>query len=99
MDLSSLLTLLSSQGDTWISAVVVGIVGVLSVFNIVQQTFDNKKQSKALNEIIEIERQARALVTEELKRTSEDLVEARKAIRALRKDLEKCYGSKETESE
>lgn len=97
MELTQLLGLLSTNGGSWVSSIVIGIVGVLCAYNIIQQTFDNKKQAKALNEIIEIEREARKRVTEELNQTTEDLQRMREAMRELRKELERCYGSKASE--
>ena len=97
MELTQLLGLLSTNGGSWVSSIVIGIVGVLCAYNIIQQTFDNKKQAQALNEIIEIEREARKRVTEELNQTTEDLQRMREAMRELRKELERCYGSKASE--
>ena len=97
MELTQLLSVLSANGSSWVSSIVIGIVGVLCAYNIIQQTFDNKKQAKALNEIIEIEREARKRVTEELNHTTEDLQQMREAMRELRKELERCYGSKASE--
>ena len=94
MELTQLLSLLSTNGGSWVSSIVIGIVGVLCAYNIIQQTFDNNKQAQALNEIIEIEREARKRVTEELNQTTEDLQRMREAMRELRKELERCYGSK-----
>lgn len=97
MELTQLLSLLSTNGGSWVSSIVIGIVGVLCAYNIIQQTFDNNKQAQALNEIIEIEREARKRVTEELNQTTEDLQRMREAMRELRKELERCYGSKTSE--
>lgn len=97
MELTQLLGLLSTNGGSWVSSIVIGIVGVLCAYNIIQQTFDNTKQAQALNEIIEIEREARKRVTEELNQTTEDLQRMREAMRELRKELERCYGSKASE--
>ena len=97
MELTQLLDLLSTNGGSWVSSIVIGIVGVLCAYNIIQQTFDNNKQAQALNEIIEIEREARKRVTEELNQTTEDLQRMREAMRELRKELERCYGSKASE--
>ena len=97
MELTQLLGLLSINGGSWVSSIVIGIVGVLCAYNIIQQTFDNNKQAQALNEIIEIEREARKRVTEELNQTTEDLQRMREAMRELRKELERCYGSKASE--
>lgn len=97
MELTQLLSLLSTNGGSWVSSIVIGIVGVLCAYNIIQQTFDNNKQAQALNEIIEIEREARKRVTEELNQTTEDLQRMREAMRELRKELERCYGSKASE--
>ena len=97
MELTQLLGLLSTNGVSWVSSIVIGIVGVLCAYNIIQQTFDNNKQAQALNEIIEIEREARKRVTEELNQTTEDLQRMREAMRELRKELERCYGSKASE--
>ena len=97
MELIQLLGLLSTNGGSWVSSIVIGIVGVLCAYNIIQQTFDNNKQAQALNEIIEIEREARKRVTEELNQTTEDLQRMREAMRELRKELERCYGSKASE--
>lgn len=97
MELTQLLSVLSANGGSWVSSIVIGIVGVLCAYNIVQQTFDNKKQAKALNEIIEIEREARKRVTEELDQTTEDLRRMREAMRDLQAELERCYGSKASE--
>ena len=97
MELTQLLSLLSANGGSWVSSIVIGIVGVLCAYNIIQQTFDNNKQAQALNEIIEIEREARKRVTEELNQTTEDLQRMREAMRELRKELERCYGSKASE--
>ena len=97
MELTQLLGLLSANGGSWVSSIVIGIVGVLCAYNIIQQTFDNDKQAQALNEIIEIEREARKRVTEELNQTTEDLQRMREAMRELRKELERCYGSKASE--
>lgn len=97
MELTQLLGLLSTNGGSWVSSIVIGIVGVLCAYNIIQQTFDNNKQAQALNEIIEIEREARKRVTEELNQTTEDLQRMREAMRELRKELERCYGSKASE--
>ena len=97
MELTQLLGLLSANGGSWVSSIVIGIVGVLCAYNIIQQTFDNNKQAQALNEIIEIEREARKRVTEELNQTTEDLQRMREAMRELRKELERCYGSKASE--
>lgn len=97
MELTQLLGLLSTNGGSWVSSIVIGIVGVLCAYNIIQQTFDNNKQAQALNEIIEIEREARKRVTEELNQTTEDLQRMREAMRELRKELERCYGSKTSE--
>lgn len=97
MGLTQLLGLLSTNGGSWVSSIVIGIVGVLCAYNIIQQTFDNNKQAQALNEIIEIEREARKRVTEELNQTTEDLQRMREAMRELRKELERCYGSKASE--
>ena len=97
MELTQLLGLLSTNGGSWGSSIVIGIVGVLCAYNIIQQTFDNNKQAQALNEIIEIEREARKRVTEELNQTTEDLQRMREAMRELRKELERCYGSKASE--
>ena len=97
MELTQLLGLLSTNGGSWVSSIVIGIVGVLCAYNIIQQTFDNNKQAQALNEIIEIEREARKRVTEELNQTTEDLQRMREAMRELRKELERCYGNKPSE--
>lgn len=97
MELAQLLSALSTNGGGWVSSIVIGIVGVLCAYNIIQQTFDNKKQANALNEIIEIEREARKRVTEELNQTTEDLRQVREAMRKLQKELERCYGSKASE--
>lgn len=97
MELTQLLGLLSTNGGSWVSSIVIGIVGVFCAYNIIQQTFDNNKQAQALNEIIEIEREARKRVTEELNQTTEDLQRMREAMRELRKELERCYGSKASE--
>ena len=97
MELTQLLSVLSANGGSWVSSIVIGIVGVLCAYNIVQQTFDNKKQAKALNEIIEIEREARNRVTEELDQTTEDLRRMREAMRDLQAELERCYGRKASE--
>ena len=97
MELTQLLGLLSTNGGSWVSSIVIGIVGVLCAYNIIQQTFDNNKQAQALNEIIEIEREARKRVTEELNQTTEDLQRMREAMRELRKELERCDGSKASE--
>ena len=97
MELIQLLSVLSANGGSWVSSIVIGIVGVLCAYNIIQQTFDNNKQAQALNEIIEIEREARKRVTEELNQTTEDLQRMREAMRELRKELERCYGSKASE--
>ena len=97
MELTQLLGLLSTNGGSWVSSIVIGIVGVLCAYNIIQQTFDNNKQAQALNEIIKIEREARKRVTEELNQTTEDLQRMREAMRELRKELERCYGSKTSE--
>ena len=97
MELTQLLGLLSTNGGSWVSSIVIGIVGVLCAYNIIQQTFDNNKQAQALNEIIEIEREARKRVTEELNQTTEDLQRMREAMRELRKELERCYGGKASE--
>ena len=97
MELTQLLGLLSANGGSWVSSIVIGIVGMLCAYNIIQQTFDNNKQAQALNEIIEIEREARKRVTEELNQTTEDLQRMREAMRELRKELERCYGSKASE--
>ena len=97
MELTQLLGLLATNGGSWVSSIVIGIVGVLCAYNIIQQTFDNNKQAQALNEIIEIEREARKRVTEELNQTTEDLQRMREAMRELRKELERCYGSKASE--
>ena len=97
MELTQLLSVLSANGGSWVSSIVIGIVGVLCAYNIIQQTFDNNKQAQALNEIIEIEREARKRVTEELNQTTEDLQRMREAMRELRKELERCYGSKASE--
>lgn len=97
MELTQLLSVLSANGGSWVSSIVIGIVGVLCAYNIVQQTFDNKKQAKALNEIIEIEREARKRVTEELDQTTEDLRRMREAMRDLQAELERCYGRKASE--
>ena len=97
MELTQLLSVLSANGNSWVSSIVIGIVGVLCAYNIIQQTFDNNKQAQALNEIIEIEREARKRVTEELNQTTEDLQRMREAMRELRKELERCYGSKTSE--
>ena len=97
MELTQLLSVLSANGNSWVSSIVIGIVGVLCAYNIIQQTFDNNKQAQALNEIIEIEREARKRVTEELNQTTEDLQRMREAMRELRKELERCYGSKASE--
>ena len=97
MELTQLLGVLSANGGSWVSSIVIGIVGMLCAYNIIQQTFDNNKQAQALNEIIEIEREARKRVTEELNQTTEDLQRMREAMRELRKELERCYGSKASE--
>lgn len=97
MELTQLLSVMSSNGSSWVSSIVVGIVGLLCVYNIIQNTFDSKKQANALNEIIEIEREARKRVTEELNQTTEDLKQMREAMRELRKELERCYGQKASE--
>ena len=97
MELTQLLSVLSANGGSWVSSIVIGIVGVLCAYNIIQQTFDNNKQAQALNEIIEIEREARKRVTEELNQTTEDLQRMREAMRELRKELERCYGNKASE--
>lgn len=97
MELTQLLGVLSANGSSWVSSIVIGIVGVLCAYNIVQQTFDNKKQAKALNEIIEIEREARKRVTEELDQTTKDLRRMREAMRDLQAELERCYGRKASE--
>ena len=97
MELTQLLSVLSANGGSWVSSIVIGIVGVLCAYNIVQQTFDNKKQAKALNEIIELEREARKRVTEELDQTTEDLRRMREAMRDLQAELERCYGRKASE--
>lgn len=97
MELTQLLSVLSANGGSWVSSIVIGIVGMLCAYNIIQQTFDNNKQAQALNEIIEIEREARKRVTEELNQTTEDLQRMREAMRELRKELERCYGSKASE--
>ena len=97
MELTQLLSVLSANGGSWVSSIVIGIVGVLCAYNIIRQTFDNNKQAQALNEIIEIEREARKRVTEELNQTTEDLQRMREAMRELRKELERCYGSKASE--
>ena len=97
MELAQLLELMSENGSAWVSSIVIGIVGVLCAYNIVQQTFDSKKQADALNEVIEIEREARQRVTEELNQTVKDLREARDAMRKLQKELERCYGNKLSE--
>lgn len=97
MELAQLLELMSENGSAWVSSIVIGIVGVLCAYNILQQTFDSKKQADALNEVIEIEREARQRVTEELNQTAKDLREAREAMRKLQKELERCYGNKPSE--
>lgn len=97
MELAQLLELMSENGSAWVSSIVIGIVGVLCAYNILQQTFDSKKQADALNEVIEIEREARQRVTEELNQTVKDLREARDAMRKLQKELERCYGNKLSE--
>ena len=97
MELAQLLELMSENGSAWVSSIVIGIVGVLCAYNILQQTFDSKKQADALNEVIEIEREARQRVTEELNQTAKDLREARDAMRKLQKELERCYGNKSSE--
>ena len=97
MELAQLLELMSENGSAWVSSIVIGIVGVLCAYNILQQTFDSKKQADALNEVIEIEREARQRVTEELNQTVKDLLEARDAMRKLQKELERCYGNKLSE--
>lgn len=97
MELAQLLELMSENGSAWVSSIVIGIVGVLCAYNILQQTFDSKKQADALNEVIEIEREARQRVTEELNQTVKDLREARDAMRKLQKELERCYGNKPSE--
>ena len=97
MELAQLLELMSENGSAWVSSIVIGIVGVLCAYNILQQTFDSKKQADALNEVIEIEREARQRVTEELNQTVKDLREARDAMRKLQKELERCYGNKASE--
>ena len=97
MELAQLLELMSENGSAWVSSIVIGIVGVLCAYNILQQTFDSKKQADALNEVIEIEREARQRVTEELNQTAKDLREARDAMRKLQKELERCYGNKASE--
>ena len=97
MELAQLLELMSENGSAWVSSIVIGIVGILCAYNILQQTFDSKKQADALNEVIEIEREARQRVTEELNQTVKDLREARDAMRKLQKELERCYGNKPSE--
>lgn len=97
MELAQLLELMSENGSAWVSSIVIGIVGVLCAYNILQQTFDSKKQADALNEVIEIEREARQRVTEELNQTVKDLRAARDAMRKLQKELERCYGNKPSE--
>ena len=97
MELAQLLELMSENGSAWVSSIVIGIVGVLCAYNILQQTFDSKKQADALNEVIVIEREARQRVTEELNQTVKDLREARDAMRKLQKELERCYGNKLSE--
>ena len=97
MELAQLLELMSENGSAWVSSIVIGIVGILCAYNILQQTFDSKKQADALNEVIEIEREARQRVTEELNQTVKDLREARDAMRKLQKELELCYGNKPSE--
>ena len=97
MELAQLLELMSENGSAWVSSIVIGIVGVLCAYNILQQAFDSKKQADALNEVIEIEREARQRVTEELNQTVKDLREARDAMRKLQKELERCYGNKASE--
>lgn len=97
MELAQLLELMSENGSAWVSSIVIGIVGVLCAYNILQQAFDSKKQADALNEVIEIEREARQRVTEELNQTAKDLREARDAMRKLQKELERCYGNKASE--
>lgn len=97
MELAQLLELMSENGSAWVSSIVIGIVGVLCAYNILQQTFDSKKQADALNEVIAIEREARQRVTEELNQTVKDLREARDAMRKLQKELERCYGNKLSE--
>ena len=97
MELAQLLELMSENGSAWVSSIVIGIVGVLCAYNILQQAFDSKKQADALNEVIEIEREARQRVTEELNQTVKDLREARDAMRKLQKELERCYGNKPSE--
>ena len=97
MELAQLLELMSENGSARVSSIVIGIVGVLCAYNILQQTFDSKKQADALNEVIEIEREARQRVTEELNQTVKDLREARDAMRKLQKELERCYGNKPSE--
>ena len=97
MELAQLLELMSENGSAWVSSIVIGIVGILCAYNILQQTFDSKKQADALNEVIEIEREARQRVTEELNQTVKDLREARDAMRKLQKELERCYGNKLSE--
>ena len=97
MELAQLLELMSENGSAWVSSIVIGIVGILCAYNILQQTFDSKKQADALNEVIEIEREARQRVTEELNQTAKDLREAREAMRKLQKELERCYGNKPSE--
>lgn len=97
MELAQLLELMSENGSAWVSSIVIGIVGILCAYNILQQTFDSKKQADALNEVIEIEREARQRVTEELNQTVKDLRAARDAMRKLQKELERCYGNKPSE--
>ena len=97
MELAQLLELMSENGSAWVSSIVIGIVGVLCAYNILQQTFDSKKQADALNEVIEIEREARQRVTEELNQTVKDLRAARDAMRKLQQELERCYGNKPSE--
>lgn len=97
MEMSEVLILLANNGSSWLASVVIGIVAVLCGYNIIQQTFDNKKQASALNEVIEIEREARKRVTEELNQATEDLRELRESMRALQKELERCYGGKTNE--
>lgn len=94
MELAQVITMLSENGGSWISTIIVGIVGVLCAYNIIQQAFDNKKQANALNEIIDIEREARQRVTEELNKTVDDLRNTRTAMRELQSELERCYGQK-----
>ena len=69
-------------------------IAFLFIYNIVSQTITNYDITKALNDIINVEINARLRMIEGVDKLSVELEEARIVIHRLRLELGECYSSR-----